>query len=107
MVIERFDVFLVSLEPTIGSEIGKTRPALVVSPNEVNKRLNTVVVAPMTTVRRGWPTRVAVDFQGKAGEVAIDQIRTIDKARLGKKLGRISKSAQDAVFDILGEFFAR
>lgn len=79
MVIRRFAVHLIRLDPAVGAETAKTRPCLVVSPNEMNDALSTVIIAPMTTVRRGWPTRLAVTFQGKAGEVALDQIRTVDK----------------------------
>jgi mRNA interferase MazF len=104
MVIERFSVYLVRLDPTIGVETGKTRPCVVVSPNELNRAVNTVT--PMTTVRRGWPSRIAVLFQRKSGEIALDQIRAIDKTRLVKKLGKLDDITAEATLDCLGEIFA-
>lgn len=106
MVIRRFDVFLVNLDPTIGSEIKKVRPCLVVSPDEMNDHIETVIVAPMTTRGRPYPTRVPCRFQSKAGQVALDQIRTVDRARLFKRLGRISAKTTKAVLDVLREMFA-
>ena len=106
MVIERFDIFLVRLDPTTGAETAKTRPCVVVSPNELNRAIATVIIAPMTTVRRGWPTRIEVTFQGKTGEIALDQIRAIDKIRLVKKLGSLNPETAGAVLDALGELFA-
>ena len=102
----RFDVFLVNLDPTLGSEIRKTRPAAVVSPDDMNRHLRTVVVAPMMTARRPWPTRVAVDFAGKQGDVALDQIRTIDKVRLGRCLGRLADAEAGQILDVLRRMFA-
>lgn len=84
MVIERFNIFLVRLDPATGAETAKTRSCVVVSPDELNRAIATVIIAPMTTVRRGWPTRVAVILQGKTGEIALDQVRTVDKVRLVK-----------------------
>ena len=106
MVVERFDVYLVSLDPTVGSEIKKTRPCLVISPDEMNRWIKTVIVAPTTTKGRPYPTRVPCEFQGKEGQVVLDQIRTVDKSRLVRKLGRISKSTQRAVIETLAEMFA-
>ena len=106
MVIERFNVFLVRLDPTTGAETAKTRPCVVVSPDELNRAIATVIIAPMTTVRRGWPTRIVVAFQGKSGEIALDQIRAVDKSRLVKRLGKLDSATEDAVLDILGEMFA-
>jgi mRNA interferase MazF len=106
MVVKRFEVYLANLDPTIGSEIKKTRPCLVVSPDEVNRFIRTVIVAPMTTKGATYPTRVACRFQGKRGQVVLDQIRTVDKARLVKKLGRVDKQTQTEVLSILGEMFA-
>ena len=77
--VEQYSIWLVNLDPTIGAEIKKTRPAVIISPNEMNEVLNTVIIAPMTTKIRNWPTRVKIEFQGKRGEIALDQIRTIDK----------------------------
>ncbi|MBV6397533.1 MAG: Endoribonuclease MazF [Anaerolineales bacterium] len=106
MVIKRFEVYLVNLDPTIGREIKKTRPCLVISPNEMNRHIGTVIVAPMTTKGRNYPTRVPCRFQGKDGEVVLDQIRTVDKTRLVKRLGSISTAAQKHVLEILAELFA-
>src|SRR5690242_9813583 len=99
MVIRRFDVHLVRLDPTVGTEIRKTRPCLVISPDEMNRHLRTVIVVPMTTKGRGYPTRVACRFQGKSGEIALDQLRTIDRARLVRKMGRIGSGAQAEVLE--------
>ena len=106
MVIERFAVFLVGLDPAQGAETAKTRPCVIVSPDDVNDALATVIIAPMTTVRRRWPTRPAVTFQGKSGEIALDQIRAVDKTRLVKRLGRIDRATATAVLATLGELFA-
>ena len=106
MVAKRFDVYLVNLDPTVGSEIKKTRPCLVISPNEMNRHIATVIVAPMTTQGQSYPTRVACRFQSKAGQIVLDQIRTVDKARLIKRLGHISLPEQKAVLSVLAEMFA-
>ena len=106
VVIRRFEVHLVDLGPTVGTEIRKTRPCLVVSPDEMNRHLRTRIVAPMTTRGRDYPTRVRCRFKGKAGQIVLDQIRTVDAGRLVKKLGSIDKTAADAVLTILGEMFA-
>ena len=87
MVTGRFHIFLVRLDPTTGAETAKPRPCVVVSPDELNRAVSTVIIAPMTTTRRGWPTRVEITFQGQTGEIALDQIRAVDKARLVKRLG--------------------
>ncbi len=101
--VDQYSVWLVNLDPTVGSEIRKTRPALVISPDEMNEVLKTVIVAPMTTKVRGWPTRVKISFQGKEGEIALDQIRTIDKRRLVKRLGKIDLSKVSEVKAVLKE----
>ena len=106
MVVARFDVYMVNLDPTVGSEIRKARPCLVISPDEMNRFIATVIVAPMTTRGRDYPTRVACAFTGKYGQVVLDQIRTIDKVRLVKKLGRIGKVTQAEVLSVLAEMFA-
>ncbi len=106
MEVERFDVFLVNLDPTVGHEIKKTRPCLVISPNEMNRHISTIIVAPMTTKGRKYPTRVRCTFHGKKGQIVLDQIRTIDKNRLVKKLGKISKKAQIEVLQVLQEMFS-
>ena len=105
MNVEQYSVWLVNLDPTVGSEIRKTRPALVISPDEMNDVLKTVIVAPMTTKVRGWPTRVKISFQGKEGEIALDQIRTIDKRRLVKRLGEIDPFKVSEVKTVLKEMF--
>jgi len=106
MVAKRFDVYLVGLDPTVGSEIKKTRPCLIISPDEMNRYIAAVIVAPMTTRGQSYPTRVACRFQGKEGQVVLDQMRTVDKTRLIKRLGHISLSAQKAVLSVLAELFA-
>ncbi len=106
MVVNRFDVFLINLDPTIGSKIQKTRPCLVISPNEINHHIATVIVAPMTTKGQTYPTRVTCQFQGQNGQIVLDQIRTVDKTRLVKLLGQISAEEQKTVLDILAEMFA-
>ena len=106
MVARRFDVFLVSLDPTIGSEIRKTRPCLVVSPDEMNGHIATVIVAPMTTRGRSYPTRVPCHFQDKDGQIVLDQLRTVDKVRLARQLGRVTGPTQKAVLAVLAEMFA-
>jgi mRNA interferase MazF len=106
MVVKRFDVFLVNLDPTIGSEIQKTRPCVVISPDEMNRHIATAIIAPMTTKGRAYPTRVICQFQGKEGQIVLDQIRTVDKTRLLKKLGQISQNEQKSVLEILNNLFA-
>lgn len=104
--VERFDVFLISLDPTKGSEIKKTRPCLIISPNEMNRHIRTIIVAPMTSTIRNYPTRVTTTFEGKKGQIVLDQIRTVDKQRLIKKLGTISPAAQDKTLRTLQEMFS-
>ena len=106
MVINRFEVYLINLDPTVGSEIEKTRPCLVISPDEMNHYIKTVIVAPMTTKGRSYPTRVKCQFKGREGQIALDQIRTVDNNRLIRKLGRIEKRTVDEVLTILNEMFA-
>jgi mRNA interferase MazF len=106
MVVKRFDVFLVNLDPTIGSEIQKTRPCVVISPDEMNRHIATAIIAPMTTKGKAYPTRVICQFQGKEGQIVLDQIRTVDKTRLLKKLGQISQNEQKSVLEILNNLFA-
>ncbi len=107
MVVNRFDVFLISLDPTRGSEIRKTRPCLVISPDEMNDHIRTVIVAPMTTKGRTFPSRVSCTFQGKRGQVVLDQIRTVDRTRMVRRLGTVSAGVQNEVLDALQEMFAR
>ena len=106
MVVYRFDVYLVNLDPTIGKEIKKTRPCVVISPDEMNRHIATVIVAPMTTKGRNYPTRIACKFEGKNGQVVLDQIRTVDKARLTMKVGQLSKQTQNSILTILNEMFS-
>ena len=87
MVINRFEVYLVNLDPTVGREIRKTRPCLVISPDEMNHHIRTVIVAPMTTKGQAYPTRVPCTFKGRSGQIVLDQIGTVDSARLVRKLG--------------------
>jgi len=101
------EVWLVSLDPTHGAEIKKTRPCLVVSPDEMNRYLQTVVVAPMTSVARPYPTRVQLRFQGKSGQVALDQLGAVDRRRLVRRLGAVSASTADSVSSTLQEMFSR
>src|SRR5262245_6413484 len=106
MVINRFEVYLVNLDPTVGGEIKKTRPCLVVSPDEMNHRIRTVIVVPMTTKRHPYPSRVSCRFKGKEGQVVLDQLRTVDRVRLVKKLGRLDGKTSATVLDVLQEMFA-
>lgn len=106
MVVRRFDVYLVNLDPTVGSEIQKTRPCVVISPDEMNRHIRTVIVAPMTSAKKEYPTRVTCTFQKKEGQIVLDQIRTIDKTRLVKKLGAIRSKTQMEVVSTLQRLFA-
>ena len=106
MVINRFDVFLITLDPTLGSEIQKTRPCAIISPDEMNRHIATVIVAPMTTKIKPYPTRVDCSFQGKNGQVVLDQIRTVDKSRLVRKLGQLGDETQQEVLSVLNEMFS-
>lgn len=101
------EVWLVALDPTRGSEIQKTRPCLVISPEEMNRHLRTVIVAPMTTTERPYPTRVPLTFRGKRGQVALDQMRAVDRQRLVRKLGKVSSAAAQAATAVLIEMFTR
>ncbi len=106
VVIKRFDVYLVNLDPTVGSEIQKTRPCLVISPDEMNRHIRTVIVAPMTSAGKDYPTRVSCVFGKKQGQIVLDQIRTLDKSRLTRKLGTIDSKAQLEVVNTLQRLFA-
>ena len=105
--MKRFDVYLITLNPTRGAEIKKTRPCLIVSPNEMNDHISTIIVVPMTSKGRNYPTRIACRFQGTRGQIVLDQIRTVDKTRLVKKLGRVSGVTQDRVLGGLAAIFAK
>jgi mRNA interferase MazF len=106
MEVKRFEVYLVNLDPTVGSEIKKSRPCLVISPDELNRFIATVIVAPMTTKGRDYPSRVPCVFQGKQGQVVLDQIRTVDKTRLVKRLGKVGQQTQSDVLSVLAELFS-
>ena len=106
MVVNRFDVYLINLDPTVGSEIQKTRPCLIISPDEMNRYIRTVIVAPLTTAGKDYPTRIACKFKKKKGQIILDQIRTIDKTGLIKKLGSIDPETQLEVISVLQRLFA-
>ena len=106
MVMKRFDVYLMNLDPTIGSEIRKTRPCLIISPDEMNRHIKTVIIAPMTSAGKDYPSRVPCNFRKKQGQIVLDQIRTLDKSRLIKKLGSIDSKAQLEVIATLQRLFA-
>ncbi|MDE2195894.1 MAG: type II toxin-antitoxin system PemK/MazF family toxin [Gammaproteobacteria bacterium] len=107
LVIKRFDIVLVSLDPTQGHEIQKTRPCVVISPDEMNRHIGTVIVVPMTTHGRKYPSRVPVRFQRKQGQIVLDQIRTVDKSRLVKHLGKLDIRTANRMLTVLQEIFAR
>ncbi len=103
MVARQYEVHLVSLDPTVGSEIKKTRPCVVISPDEMNQNIRTVIIAPMTTKSHAYPTRVGLKFQGKRGWVVLDQIRTVDNIRLVRKLGKLNNQTVIKVKDVIRE----
>lgn len=105
MVIQQFDIYSTTLDPTLGSEIKKTRPCVIVSPNEMNA-LNTVIIAPLTSKGFKAPSRISLQFQGKQGLIVLDQIRAIDKKRLHKRMGQLSTSSSQKVCSTLQEMFA-
>jgi mRNA interferase MazF len=101
----RGEVHLVALDPSLGREIRKTRPCVVVSPDELNAHLGTLIVAPLTSTERAWPFRVRCRFQGKTGEVVLDQLRAVDRARLVRRLGRLGTSTMTRILAVLREMF--
>ena len=103
MVIQQYQVFLVNLDPTVGREIKKSRPCVVISPNEMNANIGTVIIVPMTTKSHSYPTRVSLQFAGKQGWIVMDQVRTVDKLRLVKKLGQLENRTISEVKSILKE----
>lgn len=105
MVALRFDVFLVVLDPTVGHEVRKTRPCVVISPDDLNTQVDTVIVAPMTTAERTYPWRVDCRFQGKRGQIMLDQMRTADSVRLVRRLGRLDRVTQSATLSALADMF--
>ena len=106
MVIERFGVYLAPFDPTVGSEMGKTRPCLVISPDEMHRTVRTVIVAPMTSTRKRFPSRVDCFFVGRAGQIALDQIRAFDRMRFLRRLGRLDRETAARVTRTLTEMFA-
>jgi mRNA interferase MazF len=107
MVVKQFEVYLVALDPTKGSEIQKTQPCVIISPNEMNGFLNTVFIIPLTSTKKAYPTRVNCTFENKEGQVAIDQMRAVDKVRLIKKLGSFKDRAfMEQVLNLLKEIFS-
>lgn len=105
VVVTRFEVWLVSLDPTCGSEIAKTRPCVVISPDSVNRYLNTVIVAPLTSIRKPYPTRVDCQLDNRDGQVALDQNRSVDKSRLVKKIGQLDEAVNQQVCATLVAMF--
>jgi mRNA interferase MazF len=105
MVIRRVEVWMVSLDPTIGREIKKMRPCMIISPDEANKYLDTVIIAPLTSTVRHYPSRVNCTFNNKKGQIVIDQIRAVDKVRIAKKLGIIDEKTALEVFNLLQAYF--
>ncbi len=106
MEYSRFNIYLVSLDPTIGSEIKKTRPCVIISPNEMNMNISTIIVAPLTSRLRNYPTRVPCKVAGKHGQIVLDQIRTVDKSRLVQKIDVLDKRVARKVFNVLSEMFS-
>ncbi len=107
MVIKRFDVYLVNLGIDVQSDIQKVRPCLIISPDEMNDNIATVLIAPMTSLKRDYPTRVLCMFQGKDTQIVLDQMRSVNKTRLVKRLGQVSLSTQKTVLAVLSELFAQ
>lgn len=105
MVIKRFEIYYVNLDPTIGSEINKRRPCVIISTDDLNRSLNTVIVAPLTSTIRNYPTRINCFVDGKNGQIALDQIRTADKQRLSKKIGSLDDEVRDIVLKTISEMF--
>ena len=103
MVINQYDIFLVSLDPTIEHEIKKSRPCVIISPDEMNKYISTVIIAPMTSKSHSYPTRIPIKFMGKNGWIVLDQLRTVDKKRLIKKFGRLSQKTTDKIKSVIKE----
>ena len=103
MVVKQYDIFLINLDPTIGCEIKKSRPCVVISPNEMNDNIKTVIIAPMTSKSRKYPTRVSLIFQNKSGYIVLDQIRAVDKSRLTKNIGKLTKSTITKIKSVINE----
>lgn len=103
MVMKQYDIYLISLDPTVGHELKKSRPCIVISPDEMNQHISTVIIAPMTTKSHPFPTRVPIEFKGKEGWIVLDQIRTVDKQRLVTKLGQLRPSLKKKVKAVIQE----
>lgn len=103
MVIKQYEIYLLNLDPTIGSEMKKTRPCVIISPDEINNYLNNVIIAPMTSTIKNYPSRVKIEFEGKVGEIVLDQIKTIDKSRIIKKMGKVEKHVIKNIKQVLKE----
>jgi mRNA interferase MazF len=106
MAVKRFEIYLVNLEPTVGSEIQRTRLCLIISPDEMNRHIRTVIIAPVTTQGQDYPTRIRCEFRGKEGQIVLDQIRTVDKTRLVRLVGELDDGSQTEVLRLLAEMFA-
>lgn len=104
--VRRFDILIISLDPSQGSEIRKTRPCVVISPDEMNKYIKTLIIAPMTSRIKNYPTRIFVNFNNKEGNIVLDQIRAIDKSRIIKKLGVLDTKTKHQVLSVLSEMFS-
>lgn len=104
---QQFSIYLISLDPTLGSEMQKTRPCVIISPNEMNKYLSTVIIAPMTTVIRDYPTRIKLTFDQKQGQIVLDQIRAVDRNRLIRKIGNLDEDISNQVSDLLIKIFSK
>ena len=103
MVVSQYDIFIISLDPTIGHEIKKSRPCVIISPDEMNKYISTVIIAPMTSKSHSYPTRVPIKFMGKIGCIVLDHLRTVDKKRLIKKFGRLDQKTTDKIKSVIKE----
>ena len=106
-VVKRFEIYFVEFDPTKGSEINKTRPGVILSPNEMNDALNTVIIAPLTSTLKNYPSRVNCKVKGKNGQIALDQLRYVDKSRLKNKLAKLSENEQDEVLEVLKKIFLK
>ncbi|AEF83438.1 type II toxin-antitoxin system PemK/MazF family toxin [Leadbettera azotonutricia] len=107
MVMKQYEIYLVNLEPTIRHEIQKTRPCVIVSPDEMNEHIETIIIAPMTKKSYNYPTRIEINFQSKTGWIVLDQIRTVDKKRLIRKIGELDKSKATEIKDIIMEMLVK
>lgn len=107
MDYKRFEVYLVSLNPTLGSEIKKTRPCVIISPDEMNRNITTVIIAPLKSKLRNYPTRIPCRVKGKQGQIVLDQIRTVDKIRLIKKIDFLNKTVQTKTLTVINEMFSK